>query len=100
MDLDNLRVFLFRGLMFESEAVAFQTAGIQVGSDVHREDQRLLEEAIAPFGITRRNSALEMGRLYIVLHCFENELRSLVKQTLEEHEGADWSSKLPRKVAQ
>ena len=39
-----------------------------------------------------------MARLYAVLHCFENEIRGLLRETLEEKEGPDWISKLPEKV--
>lgn len=96
--LRDLRDFLFRGLMFESEAGDFQAAGIQVGADTGQAEERLLSEAISPFGVMRRNSALEMGRLYAVLHCFENEIRALIRQTLEENEGPDWKNNLPPKV--
>ena len=48
----------------------------------------------------RRNQALEMGRLYAVIHCFENEVRSLIRETLQEKEGFDWQEKLPGKVKQ
>lgn len=96
--LTNLRDFLFRGLMLEAEAEQFQAAGIQVGADIRDAEERLLTEAIAPFAVARRNRAIEMGRLYVVLHCFENEIRSLIKDTLEEKEGPDWAEKLPTKV--
>ena len=94
----DLRDFLFRGLMFESEAEDFQTAGIQVGADEGHAEERLLSEALAPFNVTRRNNALEMARLYAVLHCFENEIRSLIRETLEEKEGPDWPDQLPSNV--
>ncbi|MBZ5558981.1 MAG: hypothetical protein LAO77_17040 [Acidobacteriia bacterium] len=84
--------------MVESEASRFQAAGIQVGADVGQAEERLLSEALAPFGVALRNRALEMGRLYAVLHCFENEIRGLIRETLEEKEGADWIEKLPAKV--
>lgn len=84
--------------MFESEAGQFQAAGIQVGADQGQAEERLLSEALTPFGVSRRNSALEMARLYAVLHCFENEVRSLIRETLEEEEGAEWANKLPTKV--
>ena len=96
--LKDLRDFLFRGLMFESEAEAFQEAGIQVGADTGQAEERLLSQALAPFSVLRRNNALEMGRLYAVLHCFENEIRVLIRQTLEEKEGADWKDTLMRKA--
>jgi hypothetical protein len=94
----DLRDFLFRGLMFESEATAFQSAGIQVGADSGQAEERLLSEALAPFGISRRNNSLEMSRLYAVLHCFENEIRTLIRETLEEKEGHDWLDKLPGSI--
>lgn len=96
----ELRDFMFRGLMFESEAAAFQKAGIQVGADTGQAEERLLSEALSPFGVARRNQALEMARLYAVLHCFENEVRSLIRETLEEKEGSDWADKLPQKIKQ
>lgn len=94
----DLRDFLFRGLMFESEASRFQNAGIQIGADLAEADEKLLSEQLAPFSIGRRNNALEMARLYALLHCFENEVRSLIRTTLEENEGVDWWDKLPNKV--
>lgn len=96
--LKDLRDFMFRGLMVESEASAFQSAGIQVGAEIGQAEERLLSEAIAPFGVTLRNQAIEMGRLYVVLHCFENAVRTLIRETLEEKEGADWADKLPAKA--
>jgi hypothetical protein len=36
-----------------------------------------------------------MARLYAVLHCFENEIRTFIRETLEEKEAADWADKLP-----
>jgi HEPN superfamily Swt1-like protein len=94
----ELRDFLFRGLMFEAEAANFQTAGIQVGADTRQAEERLLSEALSPFNVASRNNALEMARLYAVLHCFENEVRALIRETLEEKEGPDWIDKLPKKV--
>jgi hypothetical protein len=95
-DTKDLRDFLFRGLMFEAEAATFQAAGIQVGADASQAEERLLSEALSPFNVTSRNNALEMARLYSVLHCFENEVRALIREKLEEKEGADWVEKLPQ----
>jgi hypothetical protein len=91
----DIRDFLFRGLMFESEAGVFQTAGIQVGANSQASEEALLTEALTPFSVARRNRALEMARLYAVLHCFENEIRTFIRETLDEKEGADWVDKLP-----
>lgn len=96
----DLRDFLFRGLMFESEAVQFQAAGIQVGAEAGQAEERLLSEALSAFGVQRRNNALSMARLYAVLYCFENEVRALIRETLEEKDGPDWISKLPARIKQ
>lgn len=95
---DNVRSFLFRGLMFESEADKFRRAGIQIGASSTEAEESLLREALAPFGISRRNRALEMARLYAVMFCFENEIREFIRDALEEKEGADWQDKLPQKI--
>ena len=75
----DLRDFLFRGLMFEADADRFQSAGIQVGADTGQAEERLLSEALSSFNVTMINNALEMARLYAVLHCFENEVRALIR---------------------
>ncbi len=94
----DLRDYLFRGLMFEAEAATFQTAGIQVGADTSQAEERLLSEALSPFNVTTRNNSLEMARLYAVLHCFENAVRGLIRETLDEKEGVDWIEKLPKGI--
>jgi len=86
--------------MFEAEASGFQDAGIQVGADAQAAEKALLDEALSPFGVQRRNSALEMARLYAVLHCFENEVREFIREMLREKEGAGWIDKLPPKIKQ
>jgi len=84
--------------MFEAEASGFQSAGTQVGADTSQAEERLLSEALSPFNVSSRNNALEMARLYAVLHCFENEIRVLIRETLQEKLGVDWAEKLPAKV--
>jgi len=94
----DVRDFMFRGLMFEAEAGTFQKAGIQIGADSTVAEKKLLEEALSPFGVSRRNAALEMARLYAVLFCFENEIRAFIRERLEENEGADWIEKISAKI--
>lgn len=98
MTRDSVRNFLFRGLMFEAEADQFRRAGIQIGANVGESEESLMREALAPFGVARRNSALEMARLYAVLFCFENEIREFIREALEEKDGLDWQGKLPPKI--
>lgn len=94
----DLRGFLFRGIMLEAEAKQFQLAGIRVGADISATEEALLQEALAPFGIQRRNSALEMARLYALLFCFENELRDFIRERLNEKLGPEWQKKLSPKI--
>jgi Swt1-like HEPN len=94
----NTRDFMFRGLMFEAEAERFRRAGIQIGARSTEAAEDLLRESLAPFGVTRRNNALEMSRLYAALFCFENEIRDFIRETLIEKDGLDWQDKLPQKV--
>ena len=95
----KIRDFVFRSLLFESEAEVFRRAGIRVGADLGQTEEQLLLESLSPFGVKRRNDALEMARLYAILHAFENEVRSLIRDTLEEASGSDWWEEcVPSKV--
>lgn len=100
MTSQAIRDFIFRGMLFDSEAERFRKAGIRIGLDRAEEEEALLFEALSQFGIQRRNDALEMARLYAVLHAFENEIRQLVKETLEENAGSDWwnGEAVPKKI--
>lgn len=84
--------------MFEAEAEAFRRAGIQIGANSTEAEESLLKEALAPFGVARRNNALEMARLFAVLFCFENEIRDFIREALEEKDGPTWLDKLPPKI--
>ncbi|MDG2533543.1 Swt1 family HEPN domain-containing protein [Sphingomonas sp. HITSZ_GF] len=100
MTKDQLRAFLFRGLLFESEAGIFQRAGIQIGASETAVEESLLAQSLAPFGVQRRNAALEMSRLYALIYCFENEIRDFIRERLEENEGENWISNIPGKILQ
>ena len=84
--------------MFEAESEPFRRAGIQIGADSTEAEEDLLREALAPFGVARRNRALEMARLYAVIFCFENEIRDFIREALAEKDGPDWQDKLPPKI--
>ncbi len=95
----DLRDYLFRGLMFEAEAEKFRSAGIRVGADLSDTERSLFEETLDPFGIDLRNDALRMARLYSLLYCFENSVRSLITDRLKEQHGNQWwENKAPKKI--
>lgn len=89
----DIRDWMFRGLLFEAEAEEFRRAGIRVGADVSESERSLLEEELQPFGIDLRNEARQMARLYALLYCFENTVRALIKDRLEDTHGVDWWEK-------
>ena len=95
----EVRDWLFRGLMFEADAEQFRSAGIRVGADIFEAERNLLEETLRPFSIEMRNEALEMGRLYTLLYCFENSVRNLIRERLQETYGSNWwADKVPKKI--
>jgi hypothetical protein len=96
----KVRDYIFRGLLFESETEQFRLAGIRVGADLTQSEETLVQEALAPFGIARRNQALQMARLYAIIFAFENEVRALIRDTLEEKAGNSWwkSDAVPGKI--
>ncbi|MDX2147338.1 MAG: Swt1 family HEPN domain-containing protein [Planctomycetota bacterium] len=97
----DVRDWMFRGLMFEADAERFRTAGIRVGADQRDAERSLLEETLAPFGVDERDEALRMARLYALIYCFENAVRSLIAERLGERHGSDWwVNKVPEKIRQ
>lgn len=95
----NIREWLFRAIMFESEADQFRSAGIRIGADVEASEKKLSEESLSPFSVEMRNEALRMGRTYSLINCFENSVRDLIKQRLQEIHDVDWWVKgVPEKV--
>jgi hypothetical protein len=98
-DLDSLRNWLFRSIMFEADAERFRDAGIRVGVDMVDAERHLLEEVLEPFPVELRAQALRMTRLYALFYCFENSVRQLIRERLEERYGTDWWEKgVPKAV--
>jgi hypothetical protein len=94
-----VRDWMFRGLLFEAEAERFRRAGIRVGADERDTERSLLDETLDPFSIDLRNEALQMGRLYALIYCFENSVRELIEARLGEQHGLDWwNLKVPAKI--
>lgn len=86
----RVRDWMFRSLMFESEAERFRDAGIKVGVDGAKTEQILFEQELAPFQISLRARALAMGRLYALIYCFENSVRVLIRERLTTKVGSNW----------
>ena len=99
IDRRDIRDWLFRGLLFEADAEKFRSAGIRVGADARDSERVLLDEVLDPFSIDLRNDALQMARVYALVYCFENSVRALIAQRLQERHGTDWwTTKIPTKI--
>ena len=85
-----VRDWLFRALTFEAEADEFRNAGIRLGADLRDAEFTLLEQVLNPFPVSLRNRALRMCRVYSQVYCFENSVREVVRERLEQKHGADW----------
>jgi Swt1-like HEPN len=98
MSSDSLRSWLFRSLMFEAESEVFRNAGVRVGADQEDSERRLLLESLTPFSISLRNEALQMGRLYATIYCFENSVRDLITSRLSEKDTDWWNVCIPQRI--
>lgn len=97
--MKNLRDWMFRALMFEAEAKEFQDAGIRLGADLREAEFSLLEDILKPFPLVLRNEALQMIRIYAMTYCFENSVREVIRERLQEKHTVDWWVKgVPKKV--
>ena len=95
----SIRDWLFRVLTFEAEADEFRQAGIRLGADIRTAEFTLLEQVLSPFSVGLCNQALRMCRLYSLIYCFENSVREVVRERLEEKYKADWWKKgVPKKI--
>jgi hypothetical protein len=90
---------MFRSLMFEADVEHFRVAGIRIGADQRAVENSLMEETLNPFPVDMRNEGLVMARIYSLLYCFENSVRELIKDRLQDKHGLDWWVKgVPSKV--
>lgn len=97
--MDALRTWLFRAMMFEADAEELRASGIRIGADQREFEESLMEETLRPFSVELRNNALRMSRIYALIYCFENAIRQLIRERLEENFGSNWwDEKVPAKI--
>ena len=95
----EVRDWMFRRLMFEAEADRFRSAGIRIGTDESQAERSLLTEILDPFSVDLRNEALRMTRIFALIYCFENSVRSLLSERMRERYGPTWwDEKVSRKI--
>ena len=86
--------------MFEAGSEKLRAAGIRLGADTTEVEARLLEEVLSPFSVPLRGEAMRMTRIYALMYCFENSVRELIGDRLEDRLGAEWwvSTAVPKKL--
>lgn len=94
-----LRDWLFRSITFEADSQRFRDAGIIIGADSTAFEVQLFQETLAPFPLHTRNEALRMSRLYALIYAFENSVRDLIKEKLQQNIGPNWwDTAVPDKI--
>lgn len=95
--LNNLKLFLMKNLMLESDLVRLEKDGIEIGhvQTLKRDDVVDLEL----FESDIRKQARKMADFYVSYYALENSIRRLIAETLKEKYGPNWwQDKIPKDV--
>jgi hypothetical protein len=89
--LKKLKSFVFDGFLTDSILKNLEKEGVvleRTSSEIHSEP--ILDFLPEDFSLSTRINAKKMTLIYALLFCFENSVRELVSQRLNEKYGADW----------
>lgn len=89
---------LFRGILLREDIVRREEAGELPRALSPFEKHRLLGEFTEFFPSEFAERAEKMSYVYGLMYCFENAVRDLVAQRLEERKGKDWWNSVPERV--
>ena len=95
--LNNLKLFLMKNLMLESNLIRLEKDGIEIGhvQTLKRDDVVDLEL----FESDIRKQARKMADFYVSYYALENSIRRLIAETLKEKYGPNWwQDKMPEDV--
>lgn len=92
-----LHARLFKGMLLHADILARQAAG-QLERPVSTGTKPFLGQYSASFSTRLRDRAERMTYVYSLFYCFENVVRLLVSERLQERKGADWWLSVPAKV--
>lgn len=85
---DQLKKFIFDGLLLEDSFERLESEGISVRRGRHEISiERIDETDFSPRIIHNAN---QMSSIYIVFYCLENSVRELITERLSERKGVDW----------
>ena len=94
--IDELKQFVFSGLLLNDSFSRLETEGITVRSGKEEEQvQRIEETDYSPKIIY---NGKKMASIYIVFFCLENSVRELITDRLAERYGVDWWDRLPKRI--
>lgn len=89
----------FRSIMLDSEITAKEQQGILIKAEDPSAKPPLLGKYGEHFSRQYQDNAEKMAYVYGIFFCFENLVRDLVFQRLEERKGPDWwESSVPENV--
>jgi hypothetical protein len=87
---DSLHARAFKGLLLDSEIAAREAAGELPRAKEPTSGIALLGEYEEFFSREMQDRAERMAYVYGIFYCFENLVRELVAQRLEERKGPNW----------
>jgi hypothetical protein len=91
-NLENLKRFVFNGILTEQSLADLQEKGISINtSEKLVPITRINEADFSPLII---NNASKMASVYIAFFCLENAVRDLIQERLSERKGSFMVAKL------
>lgn len=94
---DQLKKFVFNGLLLEDSFSRLESQGISVRSGKNEIPVERIDSA--DFSPRIIHDANRMASIYIVFYCLENSVRSLLTERLLERQGIDWwETCVPKKI--
>jgi hypothetical protein len=85
---DQLKKFVFDGLLLEDSFDRLEEGGVSVRGGRHEIPVERIDEA--DFSPRIIHDANRMSSIYIVFYCLENSVRGLITDRLAERHGVDW----------
>lgn len=95
--MNNIREFVFNGLLLQNNLEALSKEGINV---ISSEDMKIVEGVAATdFSPLIWKNALDMSAVYQSIFCIENTIRNFIVERMSERHGLNWwQSKVPNKI--
>src|SRR5436189_1266490 len=84
----RMRLFGMRNLLLEAELAKLEAAGIDLGHLATLQRHEIVDLEL--FDRDIRVEAERMAELYVLYYCFENTVRRLIAERLQEKHGSNW----------